>query len=107
MNKGDLIWVVSAEAIDNKMLRLEFNDGCVKEFDCRPLIGKYPAFAPLQDEKIFRNIALDGWTVTWNNGSIDIAPEHLYENGRTLYRSEEKPASYVAEEPGKYEAAPK
>ena len=23
--------------------------------------------------------ALDGWTVCWLNGTVDIAPEHLYE----------------------------
>ena len=27
------------------------------------------------------NISLDGWTITWLNGTIDIAPEHLYSEG--------------------------
>jgi hypothetical protein len=33
---------------------------------------------------VFRNIALDGWTVTWQDGTIDIAPEYLYEHGVTV-----------------------
>ena len=30
------------------------------------------------------NVALDGWTVTWQDGMIDIAPEYLYEHGVTV-----------------------
>lgn len=30
---------------------------------------------------VFRNISLDGWTVTWLDGAINIAPEFLYEKG--------------------------
>lgn len=43
-----------------------------------------PAYIPLKNMDIFTNIALDGWTVTWNNGKIDVAPEFLYENGNTI-----------------------
>ena len=62
-------------------LRLRFNDGSVRDFDCKPLIEEYPIFSPLKDENIFREITLDGWTVTWDNGTLDIAPEHLFERG--------------------------
>ena len=79
---NDLIWVVAAEPLDNRILRLTFNNGSVKTFDCKPLIKEQNVFGALQDEAIFRKIALDGWTVTWQNGEIDIAPEYLYENSK-------------------------
>lgn len=43
--------------------------------------NKYSVFQPLRDMDVFRNISLDGWTVTWLDGAIDIAPEFLYEKG--------------------------
>ena len=64
-----------------KILHLTFNDGCQRIFDCLPLIEKYELFAPLRDKDVFARFDLDGWTVCWLNGTLDIAPEHLYENG--------------------------
>ena len=48
-----------------------------------PAIGMagYPYHAPLRDRAVFDRFDLDGWTVCWLGGSIDIAPEHLYEMG--------------------------
>ena len=80
-NINDIVWVTAAEALDNYLLRLIFNNGIVKIFDCKSLIAEMPAFHALNDEAVFRNISLDGWTVTWLNGTIDIAPEYLYEKG--------------------------
>ncbi len=76
-----LIWVTSATIAADRKLRLVFNDGSVKIFDCLPLIERYKIFEPLRNDEIFGNITLDGWTVTWLNGTIDIAPEHLYSEG--------------------------
>jgi hypothetical protein len=36
----------------------------------------------LRDKDVFARFALDGWTVTWLDGTVDIAPEHLYELGK-------------------------
>ena len=49
--------------------------------DCQPLINQYKLFAPLRDKEVFAHFTLDGWTVTWLDGTVDIAPEHLYEHG--------------------------
>ncbi len=76
-----LIWVTSAKTIAPCKLELTFNDGSIKTFDCTPLIERYKHFEPLRDKSVFENFALDGWTVTWLNGSIDIAPEYLFEEG--------------------------
>ncbi len=94
---NDLVWVVAAEPLDNRILRLTFNNGSVKTFDCKPLIKEQNVFGALQDEAIFREIALDGWTVTWQNGKIDIAPEYLFEKGMDVYDIGEKPTGMVAE----------
>ena len=77
--ENQLKWVIAAHPLDNYHLHLTFNDGNQRIFDCQPLIKKYKLFAPLRDKNVFSNINLDGWTVCWLDGSIDIAPEHLYE----------------------------
>ena len=78
---NNLKWVVAARALDGYRLHLTFNDGSQRIFDCLPLIEKYQLFAPLRDKEVFNCVSLDGWTVCWLDGTIDIAPEHLYEMG--------------------------
>jgi hypothetical protein len=99
---NNIIWVVAAEALDNYVLRLTFNNGSVKTFDCKLLIQQFPVFSPLQDKQRFHNIALDGWTVTWENGSIDIAPEYLYEKGIVVYEPHETASNFAAEDNAPY-----
>ena len=45
------------------------------------LEGGNALYEPLRDMKVFKGIALDGWTVTWKDGMIDVAPEFLYDKG--------------------------
>lgn len=75
---NELTWVTAARILDDYCLELTFNDGNVRIFDCKSLIDQYKVFAPLHDKAVFENFELDGWTVTWLNGTVDIAPEHLY-----------------------------
>ena len=79
--KNELRWVTAARALEGYRLYLTFNDGSERIFDCLPLIEKYKIFAPLRDKDVFERFDLDGWTVGWLDGTIDIAPEHLYELG--------------------------
>jgi len=60
-------------------LRLRFNNGEFKIFDFEPLL-QYPAFKPLKDKNVFKQVYLDYGTVVWNDGTIDYDPESLYEN---------------------------
>jgi hypothetical protein len=80
--KNELKWIVTACPMDGYVLHLTFNDGCQRIFDCLPLIEKYSLFAPLRDKAVFDSFDLDGWTVCWLDGSIDIAPEYIYEIGQ-------------------------
>ena len=79
--ENKLKWVIAVCPLDDYRLHLTFNDGCQRIFDCLPLIEKYKLFAPLLDKDVFNCVSLDGWTVCWLDGTVDIAPEHLYEMG--------------------------
>ena len=81
---NDLKWVTDVKILDEYKLHLTFNDGKESMFDCLPLIEIYQIFAPLRDMEIFKCFNLDGWTINWANGSIDIAPEYLYEKSIVL-----------------------
>lgn len=61
-------------------LWVRFNTGEAKIFDFTPMLEK-PAFAPLKDETIFRDVYIDYGIPMWCDGDIDISPEFLYQNG--------------------------
>ena len=81
----ELIWITAAKVLEGHKLHLTFNNGACKVFDFAQVLAKgMPIFEPLKNLTVFRNIVLDGWTVTWQDGTIDIAPEYLYEQGVTV-----------------------
>ena len=68
-------------------LRLEFNNGIVKDADLKDeLYGE--VFEPLKDIEFFKQVAvnLDTNTIEWPNGA-DFAPEFLYEIGKEVQRA--------------------
>ena len=63
-------------------IRVEFDDGAVKEVDLREeLYGE--VFEPLKDVEFFKQVRVNSETNTieWPNGA-DFAPEFLYESGQ-------------------------
>ncbi len=75
----------SSKGIGRSQTPPYFNNGACKVFDFAQVLAKgMPIFEPLKNLTVFRNIVLDGWTVTWQDGTIDIAPEYLYEHGVTV-----------------------
>ena len=70
--------VESVKVLDGMILIIKFKSGEERLFDATTLL-KYPAFQPLKDDEIFRNIKIEFGTLSWDNGKIDIDPETLYE----------------------------
>lgn len=70
--------VCGVRPMQGHRLWLRFNTGEARVADCGPLLEK-PAFAPLADRDLFRDVYLDYGAVLWADGEIDIAPETLYE----------------------------
>lgn len=75
-----LIKVSGVRPLDNFRLWVRFNTGEAKTFDFKPLLNA-PGYLPLRDKNVFNSVYIDFGCTVWNDGSIDIAPEYLYENG--------------------------
>ena len=77
----ELIWINSAKYLGDYRLLLSFSNGAERVVDVKDFIATHPLFSPLRDKQLFSRFQLDGWTVSWQNGTLDIAPEYLYEVG--------------------------
>ena len=75
--KTDNIEITSVKPLDDMMMIVTFSSGEKRLFDASALL-KYPAFAPLNDEAVFKNACIEYGVVVWNDGDIDIAPESMY-----------------------------
>ncbi len=80
--QSPILRVSGVRPLDNFRLWVRFNNSEAKIFDFKPLLNT-PAFSPLSDLNIFRSVYIDYGIPTWNDGSIDIAPEILYEKGES------------------------
>lgn len=69
--------VTKAEVLHDYVVRIEFDDGTVRDVDLGPELSG-PIFAPLRDPEFFRQITVDDeiGTIVWPNGA-DFAPEFL------------------------------
>ena len=76
--KSENIQILSAKPLDDMMMLLTFSNGEQRLFDATILTGS--AFAPLIDEKIFKNCKVVDGIVTWMDEEIDCAPEYMYEH---------------------------
>lgn len=70
------IKIKEAKPLCGGIMLVTFSTGEKRLFDTTRLQGS--AFAPLADEKVFRNPVLFRGIITWNDGEIDIAPETVY-----------------------------
>ena len=76
-------WTVNAlEFRGGYVLRLWFEDGSVKDFDCTELLDER-VYSPLRSMSFFRQAQALYGSVRWNE-DIDIAPEYLYEHGKII-----------------------
>lgn len=75
-----ILKVSGIRPLDDHRLWVRFNTGESKTVDFKPLLDS-PAFEPLKDISVFRDVYIDYGIPVWMNGDIDIAPEYLYSHG--------------------------
>ena len=84
-----MIWVKSAEYLDNYRIKISFNNFKEGIIDLKIVIcnDKRKIFQELKDINKFKQFTLnlDLDTIIWNNG-LDLAPEFLYD----LYQKQNK-----------------
>lgn len=76
-----LLKVTGVRPLADLKLWVRFSPGEAKIFDFKPLINT-PAFAPLADSELFKQVYIDYGVPVWNEGNIDISPETLYSDGQ-------------------------
>lgn len=76
--KAPVLKISGVRPMENHLLWLRFNNGEARIVDFKTLLSE-PAFMPLADMQIFRQVYIDYGITVWADGDIDIAPETLYE----------------------------
>lgn len=73
--------VVSAHALDDHRLMVEFSNRVRKTYDVRPLLEK-EMFAPLKQIALFKSVSVEpgGYAVAWGT-EIDISEHELWQHG--------------------------
>ncbi len=75
-----MISVTKVEALDDYILKLEFNNSEIKFFEMRNYLN-HGIFKDLNDTTIFKSVKLYYDTINWSNG-VDICPEVLYKDSK-------------------------
>ena len=75
-----MLRVTHVEPFDDSHLRVQFNDGVIREIDCRFLM-RGTLGEPLRDPDYFRQVRVDeeSRTIIWPNG-LDPSPELLHDH---------------------------
>jgi hypothetical protein len=73
--------VRSVSALPGKKLRVTFENGDVRIYDCSPLLSD-PPFALLAQDALFRAVQVDlhGYGIVWSD-DIDLSESELWLNG--------------------------
>ncbi len=74
----ETIEVTAVKPLDDMIMLITFSSGEIRLFDASILKGE--VYKPLQDSKIFKAACIEYGVVTWANGTIDCAPEYMYNN---------------------------
>ena len=77
-NNNDLK-ISDFKVITDLCMLVTFSNGEKRIFDAQQLI-KYPIYKKLEDFNVFKNAIIDNGILTWENGSIDIGVETVYEH---------------------------
>ena len=80
--------ILSAQAIDDRTLLIEFSQSEFKKYNISQLLSK-EMFAPLQNPSFFKSFKIEagGYGLVWNE-DIDISEYELWKNGVSIKDSE-------------------
>ena len=80
----DFPMIIDATIVKDYKVACKFQDGKIKLYDFEPLL-KFDAFKILKDNyELFKNFKLAFRTFTWCDGTIDLDPEDIYEQGKDI-----------------------
>ncbi len=73
--------IVSAQAVADRLLVIEFSDNTIKKYDISRLLDK-EMFAPLKSPSFLKNFRIEagGYGLVWNE-DVDISEYELWNNG--------------------------
>ena len=77
-DRSQKIEVKKVKPLEDYMMIVTFSSGEQRLFEAKYLL-EFPAFKSLEDETIFKGAKVEYGVVVWDDGSIDIAPETMYE----------------------------
>ena len=70
--------ISAVKPLDDMIMLITFNTGEERLFDASILTG--PVYAPLCEKSVFMSPEIDHGVVTWANGTIDCAPEYMFQH---------------------------
>ena len=87
--------IVSATAIDDTTLLIEFSNRDRKQYCIKPLLDK-PMFSPLRNPSFFRSfqIDVDGYGIIWND-EMDLSEYELWQNGMDVVADDSQSIAIV------------
>lgn len=85
--RGDVIRVAEVKPLDSGMTIVLFTTGELRLFDTTQLEGS--AFDALKDPVVFEAPRVEHGFVSWADGTVDVAPEYMYEHSVTYNRDDD------------------
>ena len=85
--RGDAIRVAEVKPLDSGMMSVLFTSGELRLFDTTQLEGS--AFDALKDPVVFEAPRVEHGFVSWADGTVDLAPEYMYEHSVTYNRDDD------------------
>lgn len=74
----DMNDITKVSPVRDHVLWIQFDNGMAGEIDLKEYLEKGPIFEPLSDPEFFRQVRIEGGSLSWPNGA-DIAPERIYQ----------------------------
>jgi len=83
--------ILKATPLRDRVLRLEYADGNALEVDFQPVISRGGVFATLNQEEVFRAVAVsnDGRSIFWP-GELDFCADALWMTGNSSAIADER-----------------